>query len=365
MARRFGQRLDHVQAQPRGQPRDVVDRLDQVREPGRAGLVVRPVGHRDPAQRAQVGQELGVVEDRGDGLAPARLADEREVADRPGRRSPASAASSREPVEAVAAPGRAVHHQPVRGRRAGRARRLDPSGGSPGHQTVTGRSWMMQRRRDRREVPAGLAAGGDAGSSRRRSRARPRAAARRCASTRASSHDGPSGSADPTIDRPRRMAAGQGLDRRGAVLGDLRPAGDDDQVHHARPGRDVPARDRRPPRPSGPGWPRSGSSSRLDARRCCGPAPTSAGPARPILAGRVDRPSVDLRSGASAARRARAARRPRPVPTSRRRSSGSRGAGASAHASMIGSTMLHASSTSSARVNSEASPWRASRMSVS
>ena len=39
--------------EPRGQPRDVVQRLDDVRRPGRAGLVVGRVGDRDPPDRAR------------------------------------------------------------------------------------------------------------------------------------------------------------------------------------------------------------------------------------------------------------------------------------------------------------------------
>ena len=102
--------------------------------------------------------------------------------------------------------------------------------------------------------------------------------------------------------------------------------------------------------------PRSGRA-RSRSRRCCARAPASAASARRSGIGRVDgHRRRRLRSGASAARRARAARRRRPDPTSRRRSSGSRAPGRPAQASMIGSTMPHASSTSSARVNSEASP---------
>ena len=76
------QRRDDPHPQPRRQPRDVVQRLDDVGRAGRAGLVVRPVRHRDPPDVREVGEELRQVEDRGDRLAPARLADEREVPDR-------------------------------------------------------------------------------------------------------------------------------------------------------------------------------------------------------------------------------------------------------------------------------------------
>ena len=125
-------------------------------------------------------------------------------------------------------------------------------------------------------------------------------------------------------DRPRRVPAGQRLDRRGAVLRHLGPAGDDDEVHHAGPCRDAPPGlavrlGRQVLAGPDPG------ELRLDARRCCRPAPTSAGPARRPWPG--CRSPRRPRSGASAGRRARAARRPRAVPTSRRRSSGSRGAG--------------------------------------
>ena len=53
------QRRRRPHAQPRGQPRDVVQRLDDVGRPGRAGLVVGRVGHRDPAERAEERQEVG------------------------------------------------------------------------------------------------------------------------------------------------------------------------------------------------------------------------------------------------------------------------------------------------------------------
>ena len=63
-----------------------------------------------------------------------------------------------------------------------------------------------------------------------------------------------------------------------------------------------------------------------------------------------------VRSGASAGLRGRAGPRPPRDPTSRPRSWGTPAAAISAHVAMIGSTMPHASSTSSARVNSDASP---------
>src|SRR4051794_358376 len=39
--------------------------------------------------------------------------------------------------------------------------------------------------------------------------------------------------------RPRGMATDQTLDRRRTALAHLRPAGDHDEVHHARPGADM------------------------------------------------------------------------------------------------------------------------------
>ena len=175
----------------------MVDRLDEVRRSRRAGLVVGRVGDRDPAQRAQVRQEVRIVEDRGDRLAPARLADQREVADREPRRVRAARPSR--------AAGRARRRsRSSRRRRAGRpsaSRSLRPrassNGGSPGHQTVTGRSWMISGVAIADEVPAGLAA---AGQVDRLGAGLGRVLARQmqCASIRASSHDGPSGSADWT-----------------------------------------------------------------------------------------------------------------------------------------------------------------------
>jgi hypothetical protein len=64
--------------EPRRQPGNVVDGFDDVRHLDRA-LVPDPVGHADPADVTEVRQEVGDIEDRGDRLAPARLADEREV----------------------------------------------------------------------------------------------------------------------------------------------------------------------------------------------------------------------------------------------------------------------------------------------
>ena len=116
------QRLHDRHPEPRGQPRDVVDRLDDVRRARRARLVMGGVRHGDPPQRAQIRQEIRIVEDRGDGLPPARLADQGEIADRqPGHVEQARHLAH--PLESVAVPRRAVHHEAIRAARAGPARR--------------------------------------------------------------------------------------------------------------------------------------------------------------------------------------------------------------------------------------------------
>ena len=80
--------------------------LTRLVDPGRAGLVVGRVGDRDPAERAEERQEVGLVEDRRDRLPPARLADQREVADRrAASKSSYRPASWRRRSSAVAAPG--------------------------------------------------------------------------------------------------------------------------------------------------------------------------------------------------------------------------------------------------------------------
>ena len=271
-----GERLDHLEVEPRRQPADVVDRLDQVRRPGRAGLVVGRVGDRDPAQGAEVRQEVRIVEDRGDRLAPAGLPREREV----GHDQPRPLDQLRhlaQPLEAITAPCRPVDDEPigvgqqVEGRLALERRFARPP--DRDRQVVDD-----QRRRDRRQVPAGFAAGDQVdrlGADLGRVRAR---------------HDAVR--LDPAVeprrpvrigrlddDRPRRMAPGQHLDRRRAAFGELGAARHDDQVHHARPRRDVAGLvavglDRlvllRPR-----SW-----SARSRSRRCCGRVRSSAGSAR-------------------------------------------------------------------------------------
>ena len=114
----------------------------------------------------------------------------------------------------------------------------ETNGGSPGHQTVTGRSWMMSgvtsAARWRPASPPAvrwMVSAQISGASARGST--------QCASTRASIHDGPSGSADWTTTVRDGWRPGERLDDRGAALGDLLPSGDDHQVHHARSRRDV------------------------------------------------------------------------------------------------------------------------------
>ena len=113
-----------------------------------------------------------------------------------------------------------------------------PKGGSSGHQSVTGRSWMSSGATIASRCRPGLAADGQIdrlGAGRRGVLAGQHAVGvdlgvepRRAV--------GIGGRDD---ERPRGVAPGQVLDRRSAALADLRPAGDDDEVHHARAGGDV------------------------------------------------------------------------------------------------------------------------------
>ena len=101
-----------------------------------------------------------------------------------------------QPLEAVAAPGRAVDDESIgaleAGRCAGRARERRLAGPPDRHRQVVDE----QRRRDRRRGAGRPRRRRSGGSSRRTSRGRPRRGRTQCASIRASSHDGPSGSAD-------------------------------------------------------------------------------------------------------------------------------------------------------------------------
>src|ERR1019366_9173630 len=106
------QRLDDLEAQPGGEPGDVVERLDQVRPARLPALVVGAVRDGHPAEGAPVRQALGHVEGPGDPLAPARLPGEGEVRDRgPGR--VCDAGEFAQAGQAVAAPARAVHYEAI------------------------------------------------------------------------------------------------------------------------------------------------------------------------------------------------------------------------------------------------------------
>ena len=231
------QRGHDPQAQPRCQPGNVVHGFHDVGRAGRARLVVRRVGHGDAAQRAQVRQEIRIVEDRGDRLPPAGLTVEREVADGDAARR-GELGQGPQPVEAVARPARPVDDEPVGGgqqvahRRRPEERLVRPPHGD--RQIVDD-----ERRDERREMTAGLAARREMdhlGADLRRVLAWQHAVCLdtpvqpgRAVRIRRGHQQG-----------PRRVAAGEGLDGGGAALRDLRPSRDDDQVHHARAGRDVP-----------------------------------------------------------------------------------------------------------------------------
>ncbi len=273
-----------------------------------------PVGHGDPPDRAEVGQELGHVERRGDRLAPARLAHEREVEHRQVAGLD-QAGQLAQPFEPVAAPAGAVDDEPVGVleqvvRLLGPERRLArPPDGD--RQVVD-----EERLDDRGDVPAGVAAGGHVdrlGAGLGRALAREHALG---------GDPGVEPARTVRIGRradqgPRGMAAGELRDDRRAALAELGPPGDDDQVHHARPGGDVASLHAVDGRWSARGRPRSWPA-RARSRRSSSRATSSAGSAPPAAAAR-------LRSVAIAVRRGPSARRPRPVPTSPPRSSGSRG----------------------------------------
>ena len=347
------QRRHHAHPEPRRQPRDVVQRLDDVRRARGAGLVVRRVGHRDPADAAQERQEVGQVEDGRDRLAPARLAHEGEVADR----QPVEVGRRGRPAGAAARGRRRVHAEPSTTSRSVRLEQLAraaplASGGSPGHQTVTGRSWIEQRRHQRRQVPARLAARGQedqlgarlgrVGARQHAVRLDPRVEPRRAVRVRAR-HD----------QRPRRVPAGEPADRLGALRSPISGwRATTTRFITLRPRRDVPAAGRRLAVAVDVDDRRAGAQIRLssvsmpsiefarDVQRSVG-SPGRGGPrarSRPPV-GRVDRPPgslrsapwaspvPSLRSAATGGPRARAGRRPPRAPRCRHRSSGSRAAG--------------------------------------
>ena len=343
-------------AQPRGQPRDVVQRLDDVGRPGRAGLVVGRVGHRDPADAVQERQE--VRDGRTRVAIASRQRDCRTSAkSRIDRRSKSSYRPASWTRRSTPSPDQATHRRRGGPSHSSRSRTgCDSKGGSPGHQTVTGRSWISS-------------------GATRPNRWRPVSppAVRKISSAHVSGASGARHHAvglDPRVDprrpvrvgalddqRPRRMAAGQPADRLRAALADLGLARDDDQVHHRRPGGDVRAR-RHPRRPRrrrrSRGWARAQiRPARARSPRSTAPSTSSAASARPAAAARPARsarrrgrvptaitspdapprpvrrgsPSraAPFRSGATGVPRARAGRRPPRVPRCRRRSSGTRG----------------------------------------
>ena len=156
----------------------MVQRLDDVGRPGRAGLVVGRVGDRDPADECEEREEVGLVEHRRDRLPPARLPDQREVPDRQPLEVVVQAGQLDQAIHAVARPGGPVDDEPVGRSPAAPAPAATRASGSPGHQTVTGRSWMSSGATSAEQVPAGLAAGGQEDQLRAGLRRVRRAAAR-------------------------------------------------------------------------------------------------------------------------------------------------------------------------------------------
>ena len=195
--------------------------------------------------------------------------------------------SSRPAISRIRSSPSPFHVEPSTTRRSAPPSRSNAArevnGGSPGHQTVTGRSWTISGVTIADEMPAGLTAGrqvdrlgaglGRVLARQHAVRLHPRIQPRRAVWIRGLDDDG-----------PRRVPPRECLDRGRATLRDLRPARDDHEVHHARPGGDVAGGFAVRPRWSGPAWPRSGRAPSR-SRRCCGRVPTSAGPAR-----RVPRP---------------------------------------------------------------------------
>ena len=224
-----------AEVQARGEPGDVVDRLDDVRAGLRVRPAVGPVGDRDAAHRAEVRQELGAVEHGGDGLPPACLAHQREV--RHGERATPERGNRAESIQAVALPAGPVHHQAighpdqVAGEQRVERRLARPP---DRHRKVVNE----QGCHDRPKVASRRAAGRGVdllGAGRRRVGAgdhairldlRPQPAR----AVRVSWHED---------ERPRRVAAGQHGDRRGGALAELRAPGNHHQVEHAGPGGDV------------------------------------------------------------------------------------------------------------------------------
>ena len=270
--------LTTVQPEPRRQPGHVVDGLDEVRR-ARARRSRR--GSRTSPRSA--GGSAGTA--GSPGRRRSMRSPRASATGGPGRsRSPPAVSPFRRPTPSRASRARPspLQVEPSTTSRSDAVeqvdRRRDENGGSPGHQTVAGRSWMISgvtiAERCRPASPPAIRWMVSAQVSGASSRGR-----MQCASTRASIHDGPSGSADWTTIVRDGCSPGQRLDRGRAPFRDLRPARDDDEVHHARPRRDVAAGLALASGSSGPAWPRS-SPAPSRCRGCCAPAPTSAGPAR-------------------------------------------------------------------------------------
>jgi hypothetical protein len=140
-------------------------------------------------------------------------------------------------IQPVARPGRAVDDQPLgvleQIRRLARSERRLARPPHRDRQVVD-----EERLDDRRDVPPGVAAGRDVdrlGAGLRLTLAGEHAIGR----DPGVEPTGAVGIGRRADQGARGMTAGELRDDRRAVLADLRPASDDDQVHHARPGRDM------------------------------------------------------------------------------------------------------------------------------
>jgi hypothetical protein len=206
------------------------------RRPRTAARVVRAVGHGDATQVAEVGEELGQVEERRDRFTPARLAGEREVADRDAV-SACRVDHGRETSEAVAAPRRPVddeaigHPEHVRGDPASERRLAGPP-------DRHGQIVDEQRRDDCGDVQSRLPAGGQVDRLRAYLRG-PLAREHAVRTDLRVEPRRPVGIGRGQDQRPRGVAPRQLRDDRGRMLADLGSTRDDHEVHHARPRGDV------------------------------------------------------------------------------------------------------------------------------
>ena len=306
---------------------DVVDGLDDVRASGIARLVVRGVGDRDPPDGAQERRELRHVERGRDGLAPARLAHQREIGDRDAPAASSVAISTR---RASPLP---LQEEPSTTSRSAMSDQL-ACRGTPERRLARppqrDRQVVDQERRDQRvQVPPGLPAAGQVdhlGAGFGRVRARDHAERLDlCVEPRR-----PVRIRRRDDHRPRRVAARELRDGRGCPLADLRPPGDHDEVEHAGPRRDMAlavlagrhgARRSCPDLAASSRWISSSVWARDDQRSTGCPGRTSAAATGATA---VLPPASPIRSAASGGRRARSGGRRPPDPTSRRRSSGTR-----------------------------------------